>query len=399
MKKILFIHHWSTIGGSGISLFNTWKSLQDHYVVVTYIPDNPLSLFEFLSAKGLNSKTYSFTCGQLSYYSGGSSPLKPGFWYSLYNALMQIPYWRKVVKTEQPDIIIVNSKVLCWMGKIFKEKKSVCIVRETINGNPNNLLNRIMKRLLENFTLVSFLSEYDLIQTNLKKASTVVSPDFLFSENYVDILGKKVACEQLDINENSFNIAFAGGINKLKGIDLALEAMNYLKNENINLIVAGEEIDAIINQSSNIFSFNVFKKVRLRFAKNIKKYIANNELQDKVKFVGVQKDISILYSASDILIFPMKKPHQARPAFEIGIQKKPVIITDFPNIREFVKDGVNGLTFEPNNPESLAQAILKLKNDRVLLNLLGEANYEFTLEYHTESYAMGKLMNAIKEIM
>ena len=81
--------------------------------------------------------------------------------------------------------------------------------------------------------------------------------------------------------------------------------------------------------------------------------------------------MSVPFAACDILIFPMKEPHQARPAFEIGVQQKPVIITDFPNIHELVKDGVNGLTFDPDNAEALAQAILILKSDKELLKRLG----------------------------
>lgn len=399
MKKVLIIHHWSSIGGSGISLFNTWQSLQCQYNIITYIPDSPPSLMHFLQSKGLNPKTYSFTCGQIPYYSGGSNLSKPGFWYLLLNALFQIPYWKKVIAEEQPDLIIVNSKVLCWMGKLFKKTKSICFVRETIKGRPANLINRVMKNMLEDFTLVAFLSKYDLFQTDLNKAMTVVSPDFLYLEDYVDKCGREFACKQLGVDSSSFNVAFVGGIDKLKGIDIAVQAMEILQNENISLLVAGNDIGAITDGGTKNFLTKIIKRKSVKFSKEIKSYIDDKCINKCIKFVGIQNDISILFSASDILIFPMKEPHQARPAFEIGAQKKPVVITDFTNIHEFVEDGVNGLTFEPGNPTALAQAILRLKNDKDLLEKLGNTNYEYTMKYHREVYAMGALAEKINEIL
>lgn len=399
MKKILLIHHWSSVGGSGISLFSTWQALKHQYNVIAYIPDSPPSLLNFLRSKGLNPKTYSFTCGQIPYYSGGSNLFKPGFWYLLINALFQIPYWKKVISEEQPDLIIVNSKVLSWMGKLFKKTKSICFVRETIKGESTNCINRIMKNMLEDFTLVSFLSKYDLRQTGLNNAVTVVSPDFLYLEDYADKLGREFACTQFNINPSSFNVVFVGGIDKLKGIDLAVQAIEILKNENIKLLIAGNDIGDIPDGGTKSFFSKIIERKSIKFSKEIKSYINDKGIKNNIRFVGVQNDVSALFSASDVLIFPMKEPHQARPAFEIGAQKKPVIITDFPNIREFIKDDINGLTFEPGNPKSLAHAILRLKNDNNLLKRLGYCNYEYTMKFHTERYAMGALIEKIDEIL
>ncbi|MEK5239342.1 glycosyltransferase [Paenibacillus sp. FSL L8-0470] len=397
-KKILLIHHWSTIGGSGISLFNTWQSLKEEFDVVTYIPDNPPSLNDFLLDKGLVPKTYSFTCGQIPYYSGGSNIFRPGFWYLIMCAITQSSYWKKVINEEKPDLVIVNSKVLCWMGKYFKKTKSLCFVRETIEGKESNVINKIMKRMLERFSLVSFLSEYDLEQTNLKCTSTIVSPDFLFPEEYSDKKGRNRACEQLKVEPKKFNIAFVGGIDKLKGFDIAVKALTYLKDKNIKLLVAGNDFDSINRRNNGVLS-KLFKRRSLKFSESMKEYINKHELNDFIQFVGVQNDVSTLYSASDVLVFPMNKPHQARPAFEIGVQKKPVIITDFINIREFVVNGINGLTFEPNNPQALAESIIKVESNQELFNTLGAANFEYTMKYHTEEYAMTELKAKIHELL
>lgn len=398
-KKILLIHHSGLLGGAGISLYNTWKAFKKKYDIVSCIPNDPPDLLRFLREKGLNPHTFNFRLGKLTYYSGGNNLLKPKFWYHALHSLFQISYWKKIISEEQPDLIIVNSKVLCWMGKLFKKTKSLCFVRETILRSPKKIMNRIMRNMLDNFTVVAFLSEYDLHQTELNKAITVVSPDFLDITEYKDKLGREIACKNLNINSRSFNFLFVGGIDRLKGIDLALKAINILKNENITLVVAGNELGNISGNDIRYLISKIKKRKTIQFSKQIKAYIKQKSIEDKVKFIGIQNDMSVPFAACDILIFPMKEPHQARPAFEIGVQKKPVVITDFPNIREFVKDRVNGLTFEPANAEALAQAILKLKSDKKLLKRLGYSNYEYTMKYHTERYAMGTLMNKIDEIL
>jgi glycosyltransferase involved in cell wall biosynthesis len=400
-KKLLLIHHSGLLGGAGISLYNTWRTLEKKYEVICYIPNDPPDLLNFLREKGLNPYTFSFRLGKLTYYSGGNNLLKPRFWYHALHSLTQIKYWELVLRNVNPDFVLVNSKVLCWMGKLFKKRKikSLCFVRETIPGSPKKLMNRFMKNMLDEFTAVAFLSEYDLLQTGLTKAQTVVSPDFLEIKEYKANNDRDVACANLNINPQNFKVLFVGGTDKLKGIDIALKAINILKNQEISLIVAGKDFGDIQGEGIKRTVSKIKNRKIIRFSEENKQYILQKGIQSKVKFIGIQKDMSDSFSACDILIFPMTEPHQARPAFEIGVQRKPVIISDFPNIREFVNHEVNGLIFEPNNPESLAKAILRLKDDKEMLRRLGNLNYEYTMKYHTEEYAMGKLIDKIDEII
>lgn len=395
------IHHSGLIGGAGISFYNVCIALEKKHEVIAYIPDDPPDLLKYFQHKGLNPKTFSFQLGKLTYYSGGNNLLKPGFWYHALNSFFQITYWKEVISHEQPDLIIVNSKVLCWMGKVFKKHNiiSLCFVRETIPGNPKKLMNQIMRRMLEDFNIVVFLSEFDLRQTGLKKAENLISHDFLDIADYKDNLGREIACGQLNICASSFNVLFVGGINSLKGIDVAIKAIEYLKNEEITLIVAGNDSGDVSGDGIKFMIKKIKQRRTIQFSHRIKKRIRSKGIEEKVKFIGIQTDMSIPFSACDVLIFPMKRPHQARPAFEIGAQEKPVIISDFPNISEFIKNGYNGLTFKPNNPIALANAIIKLKNDKKHLDELGKNNYKRTIKYHTKEYAMGALIDRIDEVL
>jgi len=396
-KKIMIIHHSGLLGGAGISLYSLVESLKDKYSITVVIPRNPPGMYKYFKLMKIPINTFNFTLAKITYYNSGDSVFSIKFWIHLFRVIFQICYWKKFIYQNNPDLVIVNSKVLCWMSLVLKHRKSICIVRETLKGKQNDLINLIIKKLLSKFTFVSFLSKYDSLSCGIN--NSIIFPDYLKLSDYVNTKGKVKACSELKISSDTFNILFMGGINRHKGIDLAVKAINLLKTEKVCLIVAGNDAGYIDgNNKRNVISYLKNRK-DIIFSQKIKKFIRDNGLSYKVKWVGIQNDISTVLSASDIVIFPMKIAHQARPVFEAGAQKKPIIITGFDNIREYVEDGVNGLTFEPNNYASLADKIIKLKNNPEMRKTLGENNYKYTKKYHIESIACKSFLDTIGEII
>lgn len=400
-KKILFIHHSGLLGGAGVSLYNMWKTLEQDFDVVTYIPEEPKDLYNFFIGKSMDVNTFDYRIGKITYYSGGNNIGHPKFWFHAIRIIFHRNKWRKIINVEKPDIVIINSKVISWFGQLLKEMKikSICIVRETIIGKPSNIINSFINKMLENFSIVTFLSKYDSDQTNLKKTKSIISPDYLKITEYSNKTTKEQACDLLSITAHSFNVLFVGGINELKGIDLAIEALIKLSHLDIKLVVAGYDAGKIkIEKPFDLIKL-LKKRKAISISKKIRKTILNNSLDSKVNFIGVQTDITTAYTASDLLIFPMKKAHQARPAFEIGAQKKTLIIPDFKNIREFFINNYNCITCEPNNSDSLSHAIEMLYSNKSLLNFLGENNFRTTLKYHSEDVAMKFLKKEINKLL
>lgn len=399
-KKILMIHHSGLIGGASMSFYYTWKALLAKYDIVAYVADDPNDFSEFLHGEGLKHNTFNFRLAKITYYSGGNSLINFKFWYHAVRIIPQIRYWKSVFNKEKPDLIIVNSKVLCWMGEIVKDYKSICFVRETIRGNKNNIANNLLKKYLEKFTAVSFITDYDLKETNLKNANSFVTRDFMNISKYEDKYGKIGACNRLKVDHDKFNILFVGGINDLKGIDIALEAISKIEDSNINLLIAGNSINSSNNQNFIKRLINKVKNLKtLKFQKNIYRFIQDNKLENVVKFIGVHSDISIPYSACDLLILPIKKPHQARPIFEIGVQRKTLIISDFPNLYDSVRNNYNGLTFQPNNSQDLADKIMLLRNNNELMIKLGQNNYELSIKNHNQNIVIKELLNEIEKTL
>lgn len=397
----MLIHHSGLIGGAGVSLLHTWEALKDKYDVTVYVPDTPSDFLNMLKSKGLNPKTYSFQIGTFSNYSGGTHLKNPKFWGKLALVFLQSKYWNTQFDEEKPDLVIVNSKVLCWMGILLKKKniKSLCFVRETMPGSPRRLVNRIMNKILRSFTSVAFISQYDCDLEQLSESKCIISPDFMAWEEQDRTESRVESCKSLNIPIDTFKVLYVGGVNKMKGFETAIHAINELKSEKITLVVAGAPYLEIKSRGLKAFYQKCLKRKAIQFSKSMKKYIEVNKLENYIHFVGYQTDMKNCFLACDTLIFPMVFPHQARPAFEIGYYRKPVIISDFPNIREYVIDGNNGLTFEPNNSKELASAILRFKNSENLLNQIGLNNYYHAIHYHSKDYAITALEKGIDKIL
>mgnify|MGYP003994979853 CR=1 FL=1 len=77
--------------------------------------------------------------------------------------------------------------------------------------------------------------------------------------------------------------------------------------------------------------------------------------------------------------------------------KKPVIISDFDNVGEFIVDDVNGLTFRPNDHVALSQCVKKLYQNRALYSGLGHANYQNAITNHDRIKVMSNLILKISD--
>lgn len=399
MKKIMIIHHSGSIGGAGISAYNTILSLSNKYEVVIYCPSRPSDYSNFLESKGINVRTFDFPLGSIHYYSGGVPVYSPIFIKNLLRIKKYKSKWKEIILKESPDLIIVNSKITSWFSTITKElqMKSVCFVRETRKKELLKIWNNVQKYFLNKFTGVVFISEYDKNIENLKVPKTMVVPNFLNLNLYEQKRNRNDICEEFGIQPNGFNILFVGGVARIKGIDTAVESMQYLTNHNVNLIVVGDSEFHYSEQSDPFVTiYNYFKR---KYEDKIKRTVEKFDLEKRIIKVGIQKDMADMYTIADVLIFPANQPHQARPAFEAGAQKKPVLMPDFENTKEYVKNEENGLIFKRRNSKSLAECIIRLIKDPVLKDRLGENNYNLTLKKHTKEHSEEILLSMVNEIM
>lgn len=391
VNRIMFIHHSGAAGGAGVSLANNVALLSENNEVTVYISSEPRFIAELLHSNCPKAKVveYGRRIGALTCYSGGDSVLSKRFLYRMLLIGKQFDYWNSVIQKEAPDVIILNSMILSWMSCLpaLRSRKSILFVRETMQGLPKRWINKIIRGLLDKFSTVVFLCEYDRTMWRLPTAKAEVIHNSISKTQLRSGVSREDARRKWNLPHDSFIVLYVGGVNEMKGFDLAVQAV-LNAGEDCHLIAAGNHFADAMHTAS------VAAKAYVEKWQN---YVAEHDRKKQIHMLGRQSDMADLYAACDVLLFPMRSPHQARPVFEAGYYHKPVVITDFENIAEFVSDGGNGFKVPADSVDAILEKLLILKHDSVLARRMGDRNAAITAGKHDPDRNYQKLCKIIEE--
>jgi len=140
--------------------------------------------------------------------------------------------------------------------------------------------------------------------------------------------------EELGIKESEFVILFLGRLNKIKGIDILVNAFRKIKPKypNIKLFLAGQILD------------NTYKQMNVKSDEDI------------IRFTP-RSDINLFLELCDIVILPSREDPFPYVMLEAGYFQKPFIGSRTGGIAEFIEDGTNGFLFETANTDDLVAKI------------------------------------------
>ncbi|MEM6615975.1 MAG: glycosyltransferase family 4 protein [Pseudomonadota bacterium] len=111
------------------------------------------------------------------------------------------------------------------------------------------------------------------------------------------------------------------------------------------------------------------------------------------------EDVRTLWREADIAVIPSRtREGMPRAMLEAAACGRPLIVTDLPGPREFVRDGVEGLVVPPEDPDALADAIARLVGDAELRKRMGSAARERFLSGYTERDVKRAIANAYRTI-
>ena len=366
MKKVIIIHHFGGLGGAGKSLINNVKIMKEMCDLTVITPNYPDDIFKKLNEiDGISVKAFN-SIPSVPIYSGGYNLMSPRLYFHLIKSSLNLKSFIKILKKQNPDIIIVNSIIMSWVSIFLKGVKKVCFVRET---KSKSIFNSVQKILLKKFNLVCFISQYDA-------NSWAIDTNVVINENSVDERITESYEETNNNKNNKLNILFLGGTSFIKGFYHLCFAMYKVKNrKKINIIVLGECRTFGINFSRILFG-KIFP----------------------FTFIGKVSNVSYYYNIVDLVIFPVIKVHQGRPIFEAGMHKRPVLIPDFPNFREFVVHMENGIIYKKKSSKALSEELSKVCDGYYNLKSLGEINYNKFVKKHTYEAAKERVREIIKAI-
>lgn len=113
-----------------------------------------------------------------------------------------------------------------------------------------------------------------------------------------------------------------------------------------------------------------------KLEKKLKALIKKKGLRDKVVLTGFQSDVSPYMRLMDIVVVPSLNEGFGLSILEAWAFKKPVVGSAVGGIVEIIDDEKNGLLFSVGSNLKLASAIIRLIEDPILAQRLGEAGKE-----------------------
>ena len=204
-------------------------------------------------------------------------------------------------------------------------------------------------------------------ETNIKRFDELFPEDsnkvtFIPHGNFLDFADRHDAEESrkhLNIPQDKTVLLFFGQIKKVKGVGVLLEAFGKLvqKRDDLYLIVAG----------------SVWKDDFAPYQEIIDQYkLTDGQLKTDIRFIP-DDEVGYFYSACDIAMMPYLDVYQSGVIQLVYAYGKPAVATAIAPFMEIVEEGVTGYLCQPNDADSLADAIERAVAEKAIFANFGEA--------------------------
>jgi glycosyltransferase involved in cell wall biosynthesis len=120
---------------------------------------------------------------------------------------------------------------------------------------------------------------------------------------------------------------------------------------------------------------------------------------DRVTFLGEFEDLTDVMAQFDVFTLTSHSESQCMPVTESMSYGKPVIVTRFGGIPDFVVDGVTGILVDVGNLDQLVAAMRRLVEDPELREDMGRRGRERFLEHYTPERVADRVEDVYRELL
>jgi len=261
----------------------------------------------------------------------------------------------KIIKENKIDIIHTHdfgSMMWSTFCKILKPKLKLVY---TIHSSPDvknwNKLTLFINRTFVNMNIA--ISEAIFNDCVLKKMKATKIYNGVDTKKFIPAQSKTQLFSIINVARITYYI---------KGLDVLVKALKKCKDIGMKFtcnLVGG----AVKGDKYSI--------------EDLKKLIEDLELSEEIKFWGNREDIPELLAQSDLFILPSRFEGMPISLLEAMAAKLPVIASNISGSTELVEHEKNGLLFESENHNDLAEKILSLYNDREKMKCMAQNGYEY----------------------
>jgi glycosyltransferase involved in cell wall biosynthesis len=248
--------------------------------------------------------------------------------------------------------------------------KTITVVQSKVYGK------EFLSYRAELLIAVSFSIKKHLInEFHIKNKQIKVIPNFIDTRNYKISKKKNEILQKLNIKTTKI-VGYIGRINIAeKGIDILLQAFKKTKKNNVTLILVGRGTDE----------------------KYVKEFIKLNKL--KVILLNETEKVCNYYNLFDVFILPSRVEPFGIVLLEAGFMKVPVIASRVDGIPEIIKNEYNGLLFEPDSVDELADKIKFSLEYPEKMKELSENLYDEVINHYTSEIVLPKYKNLYNDLI
>lgn len=283
-----------------------------------------------------------------------------------------ILWLRKIIKKENPDVIIVLQKFYSAMTILSLLRKNYKII--------------ISERSSPLFKWSLPVSIFNRIIFTLRKPDGIIAQTSIAAEYQRKYYGNNVPIKVIpnivkeiklfpEIKRENFILAVGRLNDHLKGFDRLIEVVALMKND-WSLYIAGGDEEGIA----------------------LKKLAKKLGVESRVKFLGKVKEMDKLYALAGLFVIPSRSEGFPNALVEAMAAGLPCIAFDFiAGPRDIIKDRVDGIIVEDGNLQKMANAIDELVYDEKKRIYLG-MNALKVREKFSESNIIKSLTDFINDV-
>ena len=293
-------------------------------------------------------KKYGIECYQIDWDRGSLN---------IFSFIKNIIETRKIIKKINPSIIhLVSIQTIITGCSSLIFNRSISKVLAFTGLGTLFISNGIKVKILRLFLkkIVSFYSRMNntrILVQNIDDKNLLVTKFKCSKTNIQIIRGSGVDINYYVYSKEPkyppFIVTFVGRFLKDKGIVNLIKAFSIIRDKNldIKLWLVGEP------DNENLSSVS-------------KEYIKNALEENKnIYWKGNVADVKEIWKNSHIAVLPSRREGLPLSLLEAAACGKPIIASDVPGCREIAITGFNALTFDVENIEQLADAIIHLSSD------------------------------------
>lgn len=254
-----------------------------------------------------------------------------------------LKYFAKHLNSQNYDCIdIISQNDLIHKMDKWLTTKTLHSFHEVLKSHlDNKILNPTVEWLLNsgrNIRVFSDKSYNDICDYSRKNFNNLYSIPFGLFLNYSDFHVVDVP----EVNGVDNYVLMYGYITKYKGISVLYDAIKEVRKkdvDNIKIVIAGLQNDPFIKtiENDNQFLF-------------INRFLSNDEL------------VSVI-NKSRLVVCPYLSASQSGIPQTVFFFGKPIIASNIGTFADLVVTGKTGILIKPNDPESLATAIIRMYTD------------------------------------